>query len=295
MTHQLILDTDIGSDVDDALALALVQGSPEIDLVGITTVYGDTLLRARLARRLARIARPDFAVPVIPGAGHTLSGREIWWPGHEGALFPDLDQEPVDTTRSAVDFLVETVGAAPGTVDILAIGPLTNIALALRADPGFARNVGTVYIMGGDFAAEGRKAEHNFRCDSVAAREVFDSELNIVVAGLDITEQIALADVDVAAIESAGEIGVALKKEIAQFWTFHGNQWNNPHDPISALTLIAPELFTAEPRRVTISIDGDEGFSDDEPRPESRVRVVTRVDADATREHIVRRIAAAAG
>jgi purine nucleosidase len=285
---KLILDTDIGTDVDDALALGVLLGSPEVDLIGVTAVYGDTLLRARLARRLARIARPDLAIPFIPGARETLSGREVWWPGHEGALFDDLAEEPVDESLDAIAYLIETVAAAPGEIDVLAIGPLTNIALALRLDPGFARNVRRVVVMGGDFATE-RIVEHNFRCDTVAAREVFDSELDLVVTGLDITTQVALRQPEIDAIEGAGAFGRALRDEIAQFWRFHGKPWNNPHDPVSALSVITPELFRLEPRDVVISSDG---LSDDHA-PSRRTRVVRALDAEAVTAEVVQRIVAA--
>ncbi len=285
---KLILDTDIGTDVDDALALGVLLGSPDVDLLGVTAVYGDTLLRARLARRLARIARPDLAIPFIPGAGETLSGREVWWPGHEGALFDDLAEEPVDESLDAIAYLIETVAAAPGEIDVLAIGPLTNIALALRLDPGFARNVRRVVVMGGDFAAE-RVVEHNFRCDTVAAREVFDSELDLVVTGLDITTQVALRQPEIDAIEGARALGRALRDEIAQFWRFHGKPWNNPHDPVAALSVITPELFRLEPRDVVISSDG---LSDDHA-PTRRTRVVRALDAEAVTAEVVQRIVAA--
>ncbi|MDN3247562.1 nucleoside hydrolase [Streptomyces sp. ZSW22] len=83
-TRPLVLDTDIGSDVDDALALGVLLDSPEVRLTGITTVYGDTLLRARLAHRLAALA--GHTPTVVPSTAETLSGKEeAWWPGHEGS------------------------------------------------------------------------------------------------------------------------------------------------------------------------------------------------------------------
>ncbi len=293
---ELILDTDIGTDVDDALALGLVLGSPEATLLGVTTVYGDTLLRARLARRLARFARPQITVPFIPGAEATLSGREVWWPGHEGKLFDDLDEEPVASDRDAVDFLVASTAAAPGRVDVLAIGPLTNIALALRRDPAFARNTRRLVVMGGDFAAEGRIAEHNFRCDATAAREVFESELDILVTGLDVTTRVALAGEEIERIERAGAFGTALRAEIEQFWRFHGKPWNNPHDPVAVLAGLRPDLFATRSSGVTILDSGEHpGLAIDTPDAEGTVRIVSGLDEQRVVDEVVDRITAAPG
>lgn len=292
---QLVLDTDIGTDVDDALALAVLLGSPEADLLGVTTVYGDTLLRARMARRLASIAGPEVDIPFVPGARETLSGRAVWWPGHEGALFDDLADEPVDPGGDAVSYLVETAAANPGQVDVLAIGPLTNIALCLRRDPDFARNVRRVVMMGGDFSADRRIVEHNFRCDATAAREVFDSDLRITVAGLNVTTQLALAQPEIDRIQAAGPLGVALRAEIEQFWQFHGKPWNNPHDPVAALTLLRPDLFGVQSQTVRILAEGDQaGLVVSDPGQGRVVEVVTDLDCAGVVHEIVERIVAAA-
>lgn len=289
----VIFDTDIGTDVDDALALGVLLGSPEINLVGITTVYGDTVLRGQLAKRLARSAKADFAIPVAPGAEETLSTRPVWWPGHEGTLHRGLEDETIEPRNSGVEFLLGMVNGSEEPLDILAVGPLTNIALALRADADFASKVGTVYIMGGDFSQEERVAEHNFKCDAVAAKEVFESDLNIVVVGLDMTQRVALRAADVDAIEGAGELGKLLKGEIAQFWEFHGKPWNNPHDPIAALSLLEPELCTTEPVRITVHTEDNEGYLDWVPDSDSKVRVVTSIKDEDVRKAITNRIISA--
>jgi purine nucleosidase len=102
--QEVVLDTDIGSDVDDLLALAMVLGSPEWHLTAVATVYGDTVLRARMVRRAYRLANRPVP-PIAAGAREPLSGRPAWWAGHEGALMPDLHTEPVDETRKATAIL----------------------------------------------------------------------------------------------------------------------------------------------------------------------------------------------
>ncbi|MEV0235344.1 nucleoside hydrolase [Nonomuraea sp. NPDC050786] len=283
---RVIFDTDIGSDVDDALALAVLLGSPEVELAGCTTVYGDTLLRARLAKRLAGLAGRSPAV--VPGAVRTLADRPVWWAGHEGALFTDLDTERVDEGEAAA-YLVDEVTRAPGQVDVVAVGPLTNIANAITASPSFARDVRHLWIMGGRF--DGPEPEHNLKSDPEAAAIVFGSGAPITVTGLEITTTVRMDATDVAAIAAAGALGEALKAEIEQWWRSRNAQWNCPHDPIAALTMLVPELFAFSPEgRVVIGADGSSTFEE----ATGRTRVTTSALTEPVAQEIVRRIANAA-
>ena len=135
MTTRVILDTDFGTVVDDCLALALVLGSPELRLEGVTCVYGDVALRGRMVAKLLLLAGRDD-VPVLLGAGRPLLGlRPIHWPGHEGiGLLEPNDDLPPPAPEHAVDFLVRTIMANPGQIHLLAIGPLTNVALAFARE-----------------------------------------------------------------------------------------------------------------------------------------------------------------
>lgn len=292
MRH-VILDTDIGSDVDDALALALLLGSPEVDIVGVTTVYGDTLLRARLAAKLLTLARVPRSIPCVPGLRQPLSGRAIWWAGHEGQAFVDLAEQRIDTSMSAPEFLVEQTQARPGEIDVVAIGPLTNIASAVRMDAEFATNVRSLIVMGGHFTDD-TVGEHNFKCDATAAAEVFACGANMVVTGLDVTTQVRLDSEEVRRIADSGPLGDALGQEIKTWWAFHGNEWNNPHDPVTALTLLDPEAFGY--RGATISVDQGPaalGVSHVRLEDPGTVRLAADFDADRVRQGLLTRITAA--
>ncbi|MEV4116482.1 nucleoside hydrolase [Nonomuraea sp. NPDC049695] len=283
---RVIFDTDIGSDVDDALALAVLLGSPEVELAGCTTVYGDTLLRARLAKRLAGLAGRSPAV--VPGAVGTLTGRPVWWAGHEGTLFTNLDTERVDDGDAAA-YLVDEVTRAPGQVDVVAVGPLTNIANAITASLSFARDVRHLWIMGGRF--DGPRPEHNLKSDPEAAAIVFGSGAPITVTGLEITTTVRMDAADVAAIAAAGALGEALKAEIEQWWRSRNVEWNCPHDPIAVLTMLVPELFAFSPEgRVIIGADGSSTFE----KATGRTRVTTSARTEPVSREIVRRIVNAA-
>jgi purine nucleosidase len=278
--RQVVLDTDIGSDVDDALALGMLLGSPEADLVGVTTVYGDTALRAQLARRLIGLTGAD--VPCCAGAQETLTGRPVWWAGHEGALFTGLESEQV-APRPGADFLVDAARRA-GDLEVIAIGPLTNIAAAIKAGAEFRH----LTVMGGNFTAD--EPEHNFRSDPEAARIVFASGVPATVCGLEITTQVRITPAGLARIAAAGRLGAALAAEVDQYWKFRGQQYNTPHDPVAALTLLRPDLFETAAVDVAVSIEEPAGLSVATSAPSSPVRVVTAIDAEAVSEELLARI-----
>ncbi|QOR71880.1 nucleoside hydrolase [Ruania alkalisoli] len=280
--HSVVLDTDLGTDVDDAMALALLLGSPEVELAAVTTVYGDTLLRARLVQRYASLA--GRRLPVWAGEAATRSGREVWWAGHEGSLHPGLEAENVEPGDGAAS-LAEAVTSRPGR-DVLAIGPLTNLALALERTPPMAGSARGFWLMGGDFTAP--EPEHNIRSDIDAARVVFDSGASIVIAGVDVTRQVRIEARQLEQIAGAGRIGAALAADIDQWWKFWNETWNVPHDPVAVLALLRPELVTlSEPGRVHVS---DDGVTTHEVWPDGNVRVVLELDAARVAEEIVTRI-----
>ncbi len=288
----LMLDTDLGTDVDDALALAmLLDADAPTELIAVTTVYGDTVLRAQLARRYARLAGREIVVHA--GERDTLSGKDVWWAGHEGTLHEGLDAEEFEN-EGAVSALVRTVLARPGQVDVLAIGPLTNVAAAILRDAAFAPAVRHLWIMGGAFDTE--RTEHNFRSDSVAADIVFRSGIPTSVIGLEQTQRIELRSDQIARIAEAGELGAALDRDIRQWWAFWNETWNVPHDPVVVLALFEPSLFTwSEPGRVEIVVSGeadDDGLSRFVPDASGAVRIATGFDADEVAERIVRAVVA---
>lgn len=288
---RVILDTDIGSNVDDALALAVLLGSPDVELVGCTTVYGDTLLRAWLAKRLLRLA--GRRAPVVPGQETTLAGRAAWWAGHEGALFDDLAHEAVDDEVDAAGFLTRGVAAAPGQVDVVAIGPLTNLARAVRADPAFHRRVRHVWIMGGRF--DGGGAEHNIASDPEAAAVVLASGAPTTVTGMEITTTIRFGAREAEVIEAAGELGRALAAEMRQWWQFRATDSSSPHDAITALTMLEPHLFTFSPYgTVTVTPAGETVFTSKAAPGEGSVRITVGIDTARVTAEILRRLRAAA-
>jgi purine nucleosidase len=208
MRHPIVLDTDMGSDVDDALCLALAMAAPEIELVAVTHVCGDTRLRAQISRRLLELAGRG-EVPVYAGRAQPLDGGERFvWFGHEGVgiLEGSAPRVPPD---DAVDVLCRTfrTGAA---VELVAVGPLTNIAAALAADPSLAGRIRRLTIMGGYLRGAGfagaafpPSREYNLTADPEASRRVLTADIPIRMIPIDVTLQVWLTEADVRALEAS--------------------------------------------------------------------------------------------
>jgi purine nucleosidase len=302
MPLRVVLDTDIGTDVDDCLALALVLASPELSLEGVTCVYGDVDLRARMVRALLRLAgRED--VPVMPGAGETLLGlRPIFWAGHEGTgLLDPEDDAPRPAAEHGVDYLVRRVMEQPGEIHLLAVGPLTNVALAVRREPRLAERLASLTIMGGALRGPDRLAlsyaEHNVVCDPEAAHVVLTQPVPKVVVPLDVTTRVAIRPEDVARIRAAGSpFHEAVADQVERYPRFAARGATFLHDPLAAATLVRPSLVELLPLRVDVETQGRHGAgvtfmklpNDDLP---ANARVALDVDVGAAERFIVDRLA----
>jgi purine nucleosidase len=301
----ILLDTDIGTDVDDCLALAVLLGSPEIDLIGVTTVYGDVALRARMIRKLLALAGRD-EVPVFEGVGAPLvRNQPVYWPGHEGVgLLEAGDDERFGQKpdRHAVDALIATVMARPGEVHLLAVGPLTNVAAALIQQPELAYNLAHLTIMGGYIApwtGGDRVAEHNILCDPEAARVVFASGAPISLVPLDVTLKAVIGREGVRAIREAGTpYHEAVANQVALYPPFEerGGQ-TFLHDPLAAAAIVQPDLLAWHELAVDIELAGrlTTGMTvAHQPGPErpATARVALEVDAVAAERFIIDRIRA---
>lgn len=291
----LVIDTDLGTDPDD-LQVLMMAGHLGLDVVGITTVYGDTDLRARMAAAVAPLVGLD--VPIAAGRVEPLSGRAVIWAGHEGRDVPGIGAATYDRRRSAPRLLTDLAAAHPGELDILAIGPLTNVAVAVLADPAFAGRIRHLYVMGGDFGpTEGPKAhiEHNVSADAVATWIVLRSGIPTTISGFDMTRRVVLDDDDHRHIEAAGPAGALLAANTRDFLAWVRSfaiqvfgRGHIPHDPIALLTRERPELFTLEPVAVEVTgFGGSAGRVRAAPDPASVIRIVRDFDPDVVRRTVV--------
>ena len=258
MVRDVILDTDIGDDIDDAFALALLLSSPELRVDLVATSFGDTPLRARLVERFLRAAgRADIAVvagpPTSPGARFT-QGR--WASAEPPATFPD-----------AVDAALHRLRAAPaGTVTLIALAPLTTVRAMIDRDPGAFRRLARVVVMGGSIRrGYGRHAgenspqpsdEYNVRCDPAGWRALLSSGVAIEIMPLDATE-IALDAPRRRRLFAARPLGPALEA-LYREWA-RGNPWGitpTLFDVVPVAHLLRPSLCRLVALRIDVTGSG---------------------------------------
>src|SRR3979490_2776094 len=254
--EKIIIDTDIGDDIDDAFAVGLALRSPEFEILGISSAWGDTHLRARLLSRfLKETGRGDIPVAMgiakhPPGKVNVLTQAPYAQGGPGGENYPN-----------GVDFILEQVKLHPGEITLIAIGPETNLGAAIDRDAATFRKLKRVVLMGGSVyrgysqfnygKTPGPDPEWNILCDIQAARKVFSSGVPLYVMPLDST-QIKLQELERAKIFRASTaLTDALLVLYAQ-WSRGGTQTPTLFDAVAVAYAIHPELCPAQPMRLRV-------------------------------------------
>ena len=260
----MILDCDPGHD--DALAILLAAQHAE--LLGVTTVSGNAPLSATTRNALLTLQLGAIDVPVHAGAAKPLVGEPSYAPdihgesGLNGPTLPELTREPV--SGDAVGFIVDTVRAIDD-VWLVAVGPLTNVALALQAAPDIATKLAGISVMGGSTGPGNRTptAEFNIWADPEAAKVVFSSGARLVMCGLNLTHQFTLYEPDIAHIRGLGGPVPTFAAEMLDFYghayadAFFGRVECPLHDPCAVLAVTHPELLKVTPRHVAVETKGE--------------------------------------
>jgi inosine-uridine nucleoside N-ribohydrolase len=254
MSEKIILDTDIGSDIDDAVCLAYLLAQPRCQLLGITTVSGQVEERARLASALCQHAGAD--VPIFPGAEAPLLGpqRQPQAPQSQAlSRWPHQQQFP---QGQAIEFLRQTIRANPGEITLLAIGPLTNVALLFAADAQIPHLLKGLVLMCGVFAHyRSPLVEWNAGCDPHATAIVYRAPVaRHRSIGLDVTLQVQLETARVREQFQAAPLRPVL--DFAEVW-FGNHTTITFHDPLAATTLFDQEICGFTSGRVDIELSGE--------------------------------------
>ncbi len=307
----VLIDCDPGQD--DAIAILLALASPELEVLGITTVAGNQTLDKTTINALkvlelagrsdvsvaAGADRPLVAKLVTAGDAHGESGLD-------GPALPMPRSRPVE--QHAVDFLAEQVLASDQPVTLVPLGPLTNVALFLAQRPDAAAKLDRIVLMGGAIA-EGNmtpSAEFNIWVDPEAAARVFESGLDITMVGLDVTDRAVLTAEHADVLRGTGGIGSAVAEMLDFYGSFYREVYDHGgcpvHDAVAVAHLIQPGLVETVGRHVAVELGSGlcRGRTVVDTRrrraaPEPTALVAVDVDVDGFRKLLLTRLGSSAG
>jgi inosine-uridine nucleoside N-ribohydrolase len=301
---KLIIDTDPG--IDDAMAIFYAAAAPDIDLLGLTTIFGNVTTKTATRNALRLLEAAGLDLPVAHGAEAPLVLPPFTPSAHvhgdEG--FGDIPAatpkgKPVE--EDAADFLIRMAREHKGELVLCPIGPLTNIAIAIQRDPEFAQNVKRIVIMGGSLEEGGNitpHAEANIYHDPHAAEVLFASGARVEMVGLDVTHRILCTKDDFSGIAaSSPQLGGMLQEMSVFYLHFYETVGKfdgcSLHDPAAVIACTHPELFTARSMPMEVSCEGDTSGETRLSGEEGRkpIDVYMAVDAEAVKSLFLKRLA----
>lgn len=265
---KLVIDTDPG--VDDAMAITFAALHPGIDLLGLTTVFGNVTAMQGTRNALYLAERLGQTVPVAEGANRPMAlppfKPSVHVHGPEG--FGDLDVPTPQgraVSESAAEFLVRIVRDNPGEIVLCPVGPMTNVADAIKLDPTFAGNLKSLVFMGGALDARGNVtpfAEANTWHDPHALDVVLESEADVTMVGLDVTMRLIFTAADFDELAGLNPQHGGYLRDMShfylQFYKTIGQNGCGFHDPMTIIAALHPELFTTETTPLAVALSGDE-------------------------------------
>jgi len=254
--YKIIIDTDIGDDVDDALAIALALKSPEVELIGITTVFKDTDKRAKLTKKLLEVAGFEN-IPVYAGCRNPIiekvDATEI-----PNQYSSDMDNIEYNSDLHAVDYLITTILQSNEDIIIVAIGPLTNLATAIIVEPKIKAKLKGIVMMGGSYSYHCN--EYNILLDPEAAKIVFSSGIPIKALGIDITKKCTLTSTQLKEMEECTtELGTFLMKLSSRWFKAWGHEIGTIilHDPLAVYAVFDKNLIKFSSADVKVETRGE--------------------------------------
>lgn len=291
--EKIILDTDIGDDIDDAFALGLALSSPEFEILGVSASFGDTPTRARmLDRMLGELGHSDM--PVAMGTPANVNVNAFTQRRYaEGGQFKRANH------LSSVDFILEQARKYPGQVTLVAIGPLPNIGAAIDKDPAAFRQLKRVVIMGGSIrtmtdpygvaAPIAPHPEWNIKNDIASAKKLFTAGVPLLVMPLDSTANLKMHEVARTALFAHGSMLTNILAGLYYEWSAYARS-PTPilYDPMTLAALLEPSLCPLTPLHITVD---DAGNTKETPGA-SNAQVCLKSDADSFLHFYVKRVTA---
>ena len=277
--QKVILDTDIGSDIDDAVCLAYLLAKPECELMGITTVSGEPVKRASLASALCKVAGQD--IPIYPGIEMPLIRPQNQPKASQFDALTNWDYDTDFPNAEAITFMQKTIRENPGEITLLAIGPMTNLAVLFAMDPEITSLLKSLVLMCGQFLGEGRNPEWNAKCDHHATEIVYRQRPTVFRSvGIDVTKQVKMPAEEVRDHFSKIDL---LKPvlDFAEVWFTH-TPMITFHDPLTAVCLFDEQVCEFEKGDVAIEMEDKEklGLTHWNQIPTGPHEIATKVDVD---------------
>jgi len=304
MALKLIIDTDPG--IDDAMAILYAIAAPEIDLLGLTTVFGNVTTPKATRNALYLLEQAGIEIPVAEGLHRPRIGppfpptSAVHGAEGFGTLAVPKPQRRA-LVETAPEYLVRMVRAHQGELLLCPIGPLTNIAAAMELDPSFCSNLKGMVVMGGSLRAGGNitpAAEANFYHDPDAADFVLRHGCNMTLVGLDVTNRVICPRSFFARLASESPKMGGLLHDMAEFYidfyeTVGKFAGCGMHDPSALVACIAPELFTTEPHALRVALSGDRSgeMIAVANSTAQAVNVCTDVQAEAVKQNFFKNVA----
>lgn len=301
---KVIFDVDTG--IDDAMAIAYAVHSPELDLIGLTTCFGNVSVEEASRNTLAVLEKLGKMVPVYSGASKALTREnKANFAKHvhgDDGLGNVLDFEPATSVEAehAVDFIIEKIKQLPNEITLIAVGPLTNLALAIQKDSEIVSLVKEVVIMGGAVYVLGNKSpygEANILTDPEAADIVLSSGLPITLVGLDVTLQTLLPKVEVEKwrqkATNAGDFFADMVQHYMNFYekSYPGIGGCGLHDPLAVGVAIDPSLVITEDIHIKVTTEGiEDGRTVPYLEGEPKIKVCREVEASRFLERFLSRV-----
>ena len=283
---KVLLDTDIGTDVDDAVCLAYLLSHPDCELLGITTVTGESDKRASLASVLCKTAGKE--IPIYPGADRPMQGEQRQQLAQHATVLPQWPHQTDFPINQAVDFLANTIRSYPNEVTLLTIGPLTNIGMLFSTYPDVADLLAGLVIMGGNFSEDPSikdRIEWNVAGDSTASQIIYKTPVRLHrTHGLNVTQQIVMPAEEVRERFTTPLLRPVL--DMAEIWFVQFFQSITFHDPLTAATIFEPDLCSYQQGTVIIDDVDKPGRTFWQPgTAESPHQVAMTVDVDRYFQH----------
>ncbi len=267
---KMILDTDLG--IDDAMALAYALGSPQIELIGVTTIFGNVSTETSIRNTLDLLSLLNKEdIPVYAGASHSYSDENTFVAGagirrihgNNGVGEVQLPRAKKTVEKeSAVDFIIQSAKKYGKELVIVAVGPMTNLEDAIKKEPKLKDMVGNIVIMGGALTVPGnvsQLAEANINADAVAANDLFTSGTPLTMVGLDVTNRVRLTNEDTKKWRAIGTTSAKTFADIVDYYIGISSSGSCAlHDPLAVAVAVNPDLVQTISMHMVVGTDKED-------------------------------------